>query len=148
MFTSVKLFPSTVSSIFQFFMVFSINFMISLDILYIPTLWNHIKCLFVVNPRHSYIFSSRFALLKDDDQCVVDLLFLLFPCGILSVLIGKVRRLLVKSKSLLWFVPSVFSTTSVGTLQVCCCKGRFLFGVFLNYDDLSFCHPFEFVYFF
>ena len=76
-----------------------------------PILWNQIVCLFAVNPRHIYLFSFCFALLQDVYQCIVALLFLLFPCGILSVLQGAVHGLWANIKCPSWFVPLVFFTS-------------------------------------
>ena len=65
LFTSAKPFPLSVNSTLQFSIVFSINFMTSLDIffetVYNLALRNHSVWLFMVIPRHP----SRFALLED-----------------------------------------------------------------------------------
>ena len=63
-FTSAKLFLSTVCSTLQFLTFSSVNFVIHripCTVCYLA-LWNHILCLFVVNLFHSYIFSSCFGL--------------------------------------------------------------------------------------
>ena len=44
-FVSAKLFPPTVNSTLQFFMFFSMKFMISCETVYYPALRNHIICI-------------------------------------------------------------------------------------------------------
>ena len=78
----------------------------------------HSVCLFEVNLAVAAFSVSFCSSWRFIDQSVVDLLFLLFLCDILSVLRWTVYSLLVKSKSPFWFVPLVFSTSSVGTLSI------------------------------
>ena len=76
----------------------------------LSSLGEHIISLFLIKPRHSQIFPSYFTLVL---LCIL--------CSILSVPHRNVRSLL----SPLWFVPLLFSISSVGTLWVYNCLGRF-----------------------
>ena len=96
------------------------------ETVYYPAWWDHIICLFVVNPRNCHVFLSFCSPWRFIDQCIGDL-FLSFPCRIFSILPGTVRSLLANSKSLPLFVMLVFSTSSVGTLRVYSCWKRFFF---------------------
>ena len=107
-FTSVKCFPPAVTSTRQFF-IFSINLKTSSDILYILRqsiiqLCGIISYAFLKSIHHIFTF-FRFVLL-----------FVLFPCRILSVLRRTVGGLLANSKSPPWFALLIFSPSSVGTL--------------------------------
>ena len=73
-------------------------------------------------------FVSSSSLSERIAQHRVDLLFLLFPCGNLSFPQGRVRGLLANRISPLYFVPLVFSTSSVGKLWVYRCWGAFSLG--------------------
>ena len=62
------------------------------------------------------------------DPFKVTLLCLWILCGILSVPQGTIHGLLTGDKTLPLFMLLIFSTTSVGSLWVCGCLGRFLSG--------------------
>ena len=81
------------------------------------------------------------SLRRSIDECTVDLLFLLFLCGILLVLRGTIRGLLASCKSFPQF-ELLFFISSVGTLWFYCCWGGSFFRVFLDQNGLSFGHPF------
>ena len=98
-FTSDKLCPPADNSTLQFFLVFST--MTSLDILYNLSLLSSFALSYAFL-KSVYAKGTVFRLvlfLRMWDQCIVDLLFSLFPCGILSILLGTVRGLFAKSKS-------------------------------------------------
>ena len=86
-----------------------LNRMTSSDILNIlrqsyPAFLRPYPLLFVVNPRHSNIFSVSFwSLWRCVDQCIEDLQLLSFPCSILTLLRRTVRSLLAKRKLRLYF---------------------------------------------
>ena len=79
------------------------------------------------------------------DHYIVDLLFILLPHSIFSVLPGTVHGLSTSHKSSL-FVLLVFSTSPVGTLWVYSCYGQ-SFRSLLKQNGLSFCHPFCYICF-
>ena len=66
-FTSTKPFPPGVISTFKFSMVFKlydfVGYLVHFETVYYLVLWDNIVFPFVVNSRHIYSFSSRFALL-------------------------------------------------------------------------------------
>ena len=127
-------------------MIFSINFMTSLDILYtfrqsIIQLCRIISYVFLLQIYTRATFFVLFcSLCESIDQCRVAFLFLWSSCGILSIHQGTVH----KSPHL--FVPLVSITSSVGTLWVC----SFLGGSFSWGDQgcLSFFNPLGYICFF
>ena len=123
-FVSAKLFPPAVNFTLNVFMVFSIKFMTSCDIL-------NILRLFIIQfcGTISFAFCSQsrswpgfFAWscfhMGCVDICRVTLLCLWILCGILSVLQGRNRCLLASSRSLPLFVLLIFSTSSISKLLV------------------------------
>ena len=128
-FASANLLPPAVNSILQVFMVLSMKFMTSSDILYILR-----QC--IIQPYHMpFCSQSRpeldFSVLSCShlgcfDLCRVILLCLWILCGILSVRQGTIRGLLASSKSFSLFVLLAFSTSLVGRLSVCNCLEQFL----------------------
>ena len=115
----------------QFSMVCAINFMTSPDIFYVYRqsifkLCVTISCVILksILPIARF-FRLIFSPWGCVDLCIEALLFLLLLRGILSV-----SRLFCSLLANRKFVPLVFSTSSVGTLWVCGCSGRFLFCFF------------------
>ena len=80
------------------------------------------------------------------DQYIVVLLFLWFPCSILSLLRGTERGLFVNRKSPPWFVPSIFSPSSVGPLWSIVVLGGSFFEIFPDQGGLTLGHPFRYVF--
>ena len=95
-FTSAKLFHPTVNSTLQFSMVSLMNIITPLDILYMGPYCVPFSCQSNTIDTFFVSFCSPWGCV---DQCLVDLLFLLFPCGILSVLQRTANGLLANSKS-------------------------------------------------
>ena len=80
-----------------------------------------------------------FALLEESvDQFKVALLFLLFPCGILSVYWETASSFLANYKTLPWFVPIVFSPSTVSTLWVYSCWSSSFLGMVYEEGLLTF----------
>ena len=132
----------------SFFIVSSMNFMTSSDILYIlrvysPVVWDHIICLFVVNPHHIYIF--RVFLLS------------------LRICWSMYRRPPAPLVPLWHSVPGKHSVTYkrlINFFSNLCCyyflhhryesvvvEGGSFLGVFFGQGGLSFSHPFRCVWF-
>ena len=116
-FTSAKLFPPAVNSTRQVFLVFSIKFMTSSDILYILRQFIIQLCgitsyafLLSIQAITSFFSVSSCSCWGCDDQCRVAFLSLWILYGI-RCFSGTVCSLLVSNKSLPLFVPLVFSTS-------------------------------------
>ena len=103
---------------------------------YYPAFWSQ----FTPELYFSVPFCSSWGCVN---QCIVDLLFLLFPCDILSVLRGTVFDSLASSK-FPSSVPLGFSTSQVSTLWVYNCSKLF----FIDQDGLSFGHRIRYICFF
>ena len=98
-FTSVKLFPLAVSSNLEFTLVFSINVVISMDILHIfsrsctvyYSALRYISYSFLLSIHViARFFISFYCPWRYIDQYIIALIFLWFPCGILYVPLGTV----------------------------------------------------------
>ena len=69
--TSTAVVHPSINSNLQFFhgvrdeLYAFLGYLVHFETVHYPDFWGHIVCLFVVNPCHSYIFSSRFAPLED-----------------------------------------------------------------------------------
>ena len=131
-FTSPNFFPPAVNSNFQFFMVSEMKFVTLSNILYIlrqPViqLCGTIMLTFLLSIPAMATFSASFcSLLECADQCTVYHLFLLFRCGIHSVLRKTVLALLASNRFSPLFVQLRYSTSWVDTLSIYSCWGCFL----------------------
>ena len=104
-FTWANVLPPAVNFTLLFFMISSMNFMTSCDILYILRqsiiqFCRTISYAFLLSIHGLSTFCvSFYSPWICVDQCIANLQFLLFPCGIFSILWGTVRDSLANSKS-------------------------------------------------
>ena len=102
------------------------RYLVNFKIVYYPALRDLLMCLFIVNPRHNWIFPSRFV--SREDVLISFHRYLWYRCDILSITCRIVHGLLANRKSPSKFLPLLFCTLSVGTFWVCTCWRRLLFG--------------------
>ena len=146
---SPKLFPFAASSTLQFSLLFSINFMTSSDILYIFTVYNQalqdhiIWFLFSIHVRAR--FFSRLLTMRMCWTIYSGNLVSLVPLQ--HLFCSSVKSPWLISKSQISPLICGVRISSIGTLWVSSCLGRFLLGVFWNKDSFSVGHPFGYACF-